>query len=128
MAKHCCDGPFIIERLVLKKAQILCHPSWLQYDRRHYLYLTFDGEMYKMATPCFLSFCNRVKSLLASFSEREEVGSSKISSLGECAIARAMAIICLSAGPKSLTKVDPCLSMLISIAAAILLAFFFKFF
>ena len=60
-------------------------------------------EIYRIATPCFFKLAKSLKRRLASLAEREEVGSSSISNLGLRVIALAIAIICLSANPRSLT-------------------------
>ena len=60
-------------------------------------------EIYRIATPCCFKFSKSLKRRLASLAEREEVGSSSISNFGLRVIALAIAIICLSAKPRSLT-------------------------
>ena len=60
-------------------------------------------EIYKMATSVLRSLSKTLNNLSASFAESEEVGSSKMRTLGFLAIARAMAINWRSATPSAET-------------------------
>ena len=60
-------------------------------------------EIYSIATPCSFKLERSLNRRLASLADREEVGSSSINNFGARVIALAIAIICLSASPRSLT-------------------------